>query len=191
MILHDIIKIQFIRSGYLLNYPPHLISDEEMLTAFLKYPTDDSLSDNEKWDLFMSDEIRCMFKDYYPLVPDSNGVISEELKSAYKKLVTNILYHITTYMSDLSNTYVIPNWVYSYMNQATLSVNSSQQDLHDLLVALKVDNPDDIFTSDVQIRCYNISKQWLSKLPPSELLHRSPTMFGAPHVLKFLRLQNV
>lgn len=34
-IIHDIIKINYIQSGYLPNYPYYLISDKEMINAFL------------------------------------------------------------------------------------------------------------------------------------------------------------
>lgn len=32
--IHDIIKIKYIREGYLSNIPYHLVSDEEMFYAF-------------------------------------------------------------------------------------------------------------------------------------------------------------
>lgn len=35
MFIHDIIKIEYIRQGYLPDYPYHLISDKEMFDAFL------------------------------------------------------------------------------------------------------------------------------------------------------------
>lgn len=37
MMLHDQIKIEYVRQGYLPNYPYHLISDKEMFDAFLMY----------------------------------------------------------------------------------------------------------------------------------------------------------
>lgn len=35
MFIHDIIKIEYIRQGYLPDFPYHLISDEEMFNAFI------------------------------------------------------------------------------------------------------------------------------------------------------------
>ena len=35
MFIHDVIKIRYVKEGYLPNYPYHLISDEEMFHAFL------------------------------------------------------------------------------------------------------------------------------------------------------------
>ena len=37
MMIHDIIKINLSRGGYLPDYPPHLISDEEMCHAFISH----------------------------------------------------------------------------------------------------------------------------------------------------------
>ena len=34
--IHDIIKIKYVREGWLPNWPYHLISDQEMCDAFLK-----------------------------------------------------------------------------------------------------------------------------------------------------------
>ena len=35
MFIHDLIKIKYIREGYLPNYPYHMISDEEVFNAFI------------------------------------------------------------------------------------------------------------------------------------------------------------
>ena len=37
MFVHDIIKINYTRQGYLPYYPYHLISDEEMFEGFMSY----------------------------------------------------------------------------------------------------------------------------------------------------------
>lgn len=34
-LVHDLIKIKYVREGYLPNYPYHLISDSEMCDAFI------------------------------------------------------------------------------------------------------------------------------------------------------------
>ncbi len=200
--LNDIIKIEMNREGYLPSYPPHLISDEEMLDAFLKYPTDkdldadlSELTDDEvsnlKWEKFQS-EINCMFKDYYPLVIDEEDTMYETYLNYYRELIENISWHIEQYKLSLQTTgqAELPDWIYSYMNQSVVSVNSSQRDKHDLLVALTVDNIDDIFTPIAQKACYAVSYEWLKKLPSSQRIHRSPTLFGAPHVVKALRVKS-
>ena len=45
MMIHDVIKIKLSREGYLPDYPPHLISDEEMCRAFIRHATDRSTTD--------------------------------------------------------------------------------------------------------------------------------------------------
>ena len=66
---------------------------------------------------------------------------------------------------------------------------SSQQDIHDLLVMLDVDNIDDVFTPLACEACYDVSKSWINKFPDAQKEHRPPTCFGEPHVVKSLRLR--
>ena len=60
-----------------------------------------------------------------------------------------------------------------------------------MLVFLNVDNIDDVFTLEACKGCLFISKQWISKLDTKLLDHRPPTMFGEPHVLKYIRLNSI
>lgn len=182
MLVDDVIKIRYSKAGYLPNYPPTLISDSEMFDAFLPYHLDDS------WEAFLSGcksgDIVSYFWDNYPLMSDS-------LESYYKDLVQAIAYHIDKVVQDNLEVYRVPDWVYSYMLGATLSVNSDKLDIHDLLVFLNVDNLDDIFTVAACKGCLSISTQWISKLDPNSLDHRPPTIFGEPHVLKYVRLNSI
>lgn len=163
--IHDTVKIRLIQRGYLPNYPYHLISDSEMADAFLSSGV-------------------CYFYDEYPLLDDNLSV-------QYKELVESIQYHLDILKNSDDGTMLLPDWIYSYMLGSTISVNSSIDDIHDLLVMLNVDNIDDVFTPIAQKSCYEVSKAWLRKLPASELDHRPPSLFGEPHVLKSLRLQSV
>ncbi len=178
MFVHDLIKMKLVKRGYLPNYPYHLISDEEMCDAFLKYNPDNSDSD---WDEFKNSDELCYFKDYYPL-------LDESFEDEYRNLVTNIAYFLNILKSTNEDSYKLPDWVYSYMLDCVISVNSNKQDIHDMLVYMGIDNLDDDFLPIAQENCYYYSKQWLTKMTEEELDHRSPTIFGEPHVIKLLRL---
>lgn len=171
--IHDIIKIRFIREGYLMNYPPHLISDSEMLDAFLRY---------SDWDSFESDSSPMYFKDYYPL-------LDESLKDRYIDLIESIMYYIDQFKADDNDIKQLPDWIYSYMLGAVISVNSDLLDIHDLLVGLGIDNLDDDFLPEACEECYKVSTMWLSKIPKYQLGRRVPTLFGEPHIVKAIRLQ--
>lgn len=168
-LLHDAIKIELVREGYLPNYPYHLISDEEMFHAFLN----DSGND--------------MFHYYYPCI-DSN------LEDEYNMLIQSIQYHVGQHLSDSS--FVIPDWVYSYMQKSAIGPNSSIADKHDMFVMLGLDNIEDEFTPKICAACYDISSSWIRKLPDVTTVKynghtistRPPTIFGELHVLKCLRL---
>lgn len=165
-LIHDAIKNKFVREGYLPNYPYHLISDSEMCDAFL------------------NDSSPCYFYDNYPC-------LSDELKEHYELLVEDIKYHIGKLKISTEPNPKLPDWIYSYMLDSVISINSTTADIHDLLVPMNVDNLDDIFTVEASKSCYNVSQEWLKKIPVSKLDHRHPTMFGEPHVIKSLRLKSV
>lgn len=179
MFVHDIVKIRLSNLGYLPNYPYHLISDIEMCDAFLpyKYDEEDPLSG---YDECMEAPIN-FFRDYYPL-------IDESLTEQYKELVSEIAWHLYK-LKQAKDTYILPDWVYSYMLNAVISVNSSQLDLHDLFVLMGTDNLYDEFNVECALACYNISKNWINKLAPAMRLHRAPTLFGEPCVIKSCRLK--
>ena len=198
MFIHDIIKIKYNREGYLPDFPYHLISDEEMCDAFITLP--ESLSEYITSDYFgptvaetkttvdwyqayLDDTSDIMyFKANYPLIDD---VISVQ----YKALVNRIFYEIQEFKNNLNNERILPNWVYSYMLGICIGPESDKLDIHDMISAMGVDNFEDEYNLDCAIECYKISQTWLKKLVVNdgEVL-RPPTMFGEPHVLKSIRL---
>lgn len=166
-LIHNLIKIKLSSLGYLPDKPYHLFSDSEMCDAFLNEDENKS----------------CFFYDNYPCIDDS-------LKNKYDELVSCLKYHLSKLKSSKNPEYILPNWVYSYMLGSVISVYSPDIDKHDLFVLMGLDNIDDEFNTNICESCYNISKQWLSRLPHNhfEKDHRAPTLFGEPHVIKYLRL---
>lgn len=160
-LVNESIKIKYVEEGYLPNYPYYLISDKEMIKAFLR--EDDGY-----------------FAMNYPCD-------DENLIDAYQLLLTEITYHLNQYLAD--NKYNIPSWVYSYMIGDAVCDNSSQLDKHSLFTMLNLDNINDEFTPQIYESVYEVSQNWLRKLPADKLEHRPPTMFGEPHVIKSLKLQ--
>lgn len=176
MFVHDVIKIKYVSSGYLQNYPYHLISDKEMMHAFLDTSTASGY-----------------FYDQYPC-------INLKYKSEYDTLVNAIQYHTNMYLS--SHSYTIPDWVYSYMLGTTVGIHSDSMDIHDLLVLLDADNIDDEFSSSAFELCYKESNRWITRqsglsasdryviIDNDKIDTRPPTFFGEPHVIKSLRLKS-
>ena len=83
---------------------------------------------------------------------------------------------------------------------AVVNVDSSVEDRHYLLSSMGVDNIEDLITEEAQLSCYQVSKRYVNKLTKNQkqieingevFLTRPPTMFGEPHVIKELRLQEV
>lgn len=171
--IHDAAKIRLSKLGYLPNYPYHLISDEELFDAFIS-------SDPSK---------QTYFSDYYPC-------LAESLQEAYENLVKGILYHIDSYKKEKGGRIPLPIWIYSYMLGSAIGVESDKLDIHDLIYPLGVDNIEDEFNERAEIACYNISKRWIEsvgrsivKLPDgTEIDTRPPTLFGEPHVVKYIRV---
>lgn len=173
--MHDTIKVNLIQQGYLPNYPYHLISDEEMCDAFIK------------------EDGTGYFYDYYPLVDDS-------LKSPYDNLVKAIMHYINECKQPQVDEYVFPDWVYSYMLGSVISVNSDGYDIQDLADMLNIQVDYGIFSPSLSSACYQVSQEWLKKVTPDSrylrtedetLDLRPPTIFGEPHVIKYLRLLEV
>lgn len=173
-LIHDTIKINLIREGYLPNYPYHLISDEEMCDAFL------------------SDNNTGYFFDYYPLIDQS-------LKVPYDNIVKAIRYYLNECKKPEVDEYRFPDWVYSYMLGAAISINSDPYDIQELadLMNVSIDYGD--FSTLLSTNCYRISREWLKKLNDTstqsedgeDIDLRPPTIFGEPHVIKYLRLMQV
>lgn len=199
--IHDRIKIHLVREGYLPNYPYHLISDEEMCDAFFN-------KNNEAMSYFHATYPRTIGN----AVGEAINVVDCKGKAIAKKTPYEILEDaIEYYMNKLKTTKddacVLPDWVYSYMLGAVISIHSDPLDIHDLITPLGVDNIDDVFTPEAAIQCYNTSKKWLKQHLINEWEHndigadvskcpgclnlRPPTMFGEPHVIKSIRLDSV
>lgn len=170
--LHDYIKINLTSTGYLKNYPYHMISDEEMCDAFLSSGT-------------------CYFKDMYPLLDSS-------LSEPYEKLITTLSYYMQECKNHKGDEYQFPDWVYSYMLGNVISVSSDPYDIYGLSKLFNISTEWGEFSTLLSLNCYRESQKWISR--NSEQLAefrgnyislRPPTMFGEPHVLKSLRLKSV
>lgn len=179
--LDDIVKIKYAREGYLADYPPEFHSLSELYAAFLPYPVDDTKTADELWEQFKAEAKSCWFNDMYPLVDSS-------LEDKYRTLVEDISYHLQANLIA-KGALMLPDWVYSYMLGSTIGPMSPKTDIHDLLVLLGCDNMTDEFTVIASNQCYDISEQWLRRLTNIAAAHRPPTIFGEPHVIKSLRLQ--
>lgn len=153
--------------GYLPDYPYHLISDDEMFDAFFYNDTN-------------------YFNINYPCP-------NVEFREKYQNLKTWINYHISKYKQTqnkikISDRYVLPDWVYSYMLGTVVGPQSPIDDRHDLFVLLNLDNIEDEFNDAIYKEIYKISEMWTFKLKSEERKFRPPTMFGEPHVIKSLNL---
>jgi hypothetical protein len=173
MFIHDIIKIKYVREGYLPNHPYHLISDEEMFDAFLRQDED--------------------FQGFFwYMYPSPTGAA---LMEAYDSLIQSMQYHISSYKADQS--YELPSWVYTYMLGAAVGPKSRQKDIHDIIYPLGVDNIDDDYNEAAMQAVYDESVDYLRKVIPDQtvtygqfVIHlRPPTMFGEPHVIKSIRMK--
>lgn len=197
MFCNDVVKIKFVKEGYLPNWPYHLISDEEMCDAFMTYPWYDyrtsdeksegvELSSDEIWKRFLDGSEPCYFRDKYPMFKKSTCAVREPLidEQSYRTLVEFIVSKINSYKK---NGVALPDWVYSYMLGEVIGPDTAQLDMHYTLVMLDTDNDFDEFTPEAAKACYDISKRWLTRY--IDVDKRPPTMFGEPHVLKYLRLR--
>lgn len=171
-LIHDTIKINYIREGYLPNYPYHMISDAEMCDAFLNETSEDYFHAN------------------YPLV-------STTFQSQYDALVSAIRRELDMMKRSTDASPTLPDWIYSYMLGAVIGIRSDPIDIHDMLVLMNLDNLDDEWNDGVFAACYRISSIWLKRSAVSSAAckccahDRPPTIFGEPHVIKSLRLQAV
>lgn len=166
-LIHDVVKIKYTDEGYLPYYPYHLISDSEMIDAFI-------FNDSN----FFDDTYYCDFK---------------EVESEYESLKSYIRDICSRYKSD--NNVNIPDWVYSYMIGAVVGPESGQKDVHDLLVLMNMDNLYDEFNASIYKSISDISRKALgySKTRNVESAdgYRPVTVFGEPHIIKYLRLDKV
>ncbi len=198
MFIHDIIKIKFSRDGYLPNLPYHLMSDEEMCDAFITLPSsvdqyitddyfgptvEDTKTTVDWFHAYLSDtEDSMFFKDNYPLIDD-------EIYDQYKALVNRIFYEIQEFKKNLNDDRELPAWIYSYMLGVCIGPSSDKLDIHDMISAIGTDNIEDEYNVYCAEKCLEISANWLKKIIVSDgEIKRPPTMFGEPHVLKAIRL---
>lgn len=166
-ILHDVLKIKYSDEGYLPYYPYHLISEEEMIDAFIFNESN-------------------FFSDWYPCMYESVRAEYDELKSFIQTVCES-------YKND-PETSTIPDWVYSYMLGEVVGPQSEQKDVHDLLVLLNLDNLYDEFTPHIMSSIVTVSKKALGTSRTrsnTENTYRPVTMFGEPHIIKYLRLEKV
>lgn len=176
--IHDIIKIEYIKQGYLPDYPYHLTSDEEMFDAFI--PPDDDYAG--------------YFGYMYPRPPATYISSANELGHKYDVLLASIKYHIAQ-KKAAPDTYELPAFVYTYMLGAAVGVRSSLYDIHDIITPLGVGNMDDEYTDVAMVAVYNESKAYLDSVQASSTVEyegstidlRPPTIFGEPHVIKSTR----
>lgn len=146
--------------GYLPGYPYHLISDEEMFQAFIR---EDGF-----------------FSDFYPCPDDRMTDQYELLKSAIKEC-------IDVHLQDGID---IPDWVYSYMLMSAVTFDSEEADIDYLaqLEGITYTNNVAEFNYELAEACYETSLAWIKKQFVNRNIKRPPTMFGEPHVIKSLRL---
>lgn len=149
MLSNDIVKIKYSNEGYLPNFPPHLISDEEMCEAFIQCETFE------------------YFRQTYKLV-------NIDLLEDYYRLIRALRYHICRFVSKIEGWHVdeLPEWVYSYMLGEVINNNSDQRDKHYLLTGIGMDNIDDEITSDIQKRCLEVSKHHVDSLTKDKKFFR-------------------
>lgn len=184
-LIHDIIKIKYSRLGYLPGYPYHLISDKEMLNAFININEDDG-------EHFFEDNYPNPFAEQdviYKKLDNAGNVISEvSLRNEYNKLKSFIKDSITDCITQIDSgvDFTLPNWIYTYMLGEVVYENSSYLDIYDTLSLLKANNTNNKFTPTACALCYNTSLKYISILTPGL---RPPTVFGEPHVIKQLRLE--
>lgn len=194
MLVHDIIKIKYVNLGYIKkNYPYHLISDEEMFSAFIDLGTEFNRN-------LIDPNIR-YFDRYYPNPFGDNDYIYKKTNSAgeviaetslsdeYNKLKSYIVSTINDYLqykgTSHADEHLIPSWIYTYMLGEVVYQRSEYLDIQDTLTLLGCSNLDNEFTTDACVACYKVSSNYISTLTTGI---RPPTVFGEPHVIKNLRL---
>lgn len=213
--IHDIIKIKYVREGWLPNWPYHLISEQEMCDAFLSQ--DERVIPQEAeyrhgydtLSLYLTSTLGYhgyMMSNY--IVPylktcaDYGFEWDETFGQAIYDLVIGLHKICSAFKEEVETNpkTTLPDWVYSYMIGRVFGPRFKDDDitnvreLHDLFVLLdlvdntsSIDNIEDEFTPIAGYACYQVSKRWIAKLPNDQ--KRPYGMFGEPHVIKALRLQ--
>ena len=199
MFLHDILKIKYVRLGFIKkNYPYHLISDEEMFNAFIDlgnetFNTTTSMIDPSVRFFDINYPNPFATEDYVYQKKDAQGEIISEvsLSSVYSELKSQMISYINSYLAVRGTVdeymYKIPDWVYTYMLGEVIYNNSEYLDIQDILELLGCSNIDNVFTREACITCYKVSSDYISTLVKNI---RTPTIFGEPHIIKSLRMNN-
>lgn len=197
-LINDTIKIKYVREGYMQNYPPHLLSDKEMVDAFLKLDEDIPQGLKPAVDFLQSDKASGYLLDMYVLPcidlfdMDNLYKSDEDTLTALVDLVAFIHITCNNQLKAMTQTdeLTLPDWLYSYMLKSVVGPMSDTAEIHDLLVMMNLDNLDDVFTIPAYQTCLDVSRKWIAKLPATEGT-RFPTPFGEGHVIKSLRLSDV
>lgn len=195
MMIHDIIKIKYVRLGFITkNFPYHLISDEEMFNAFIEV-------DKDYKSTLIDTDVR-FFDNYYPnpfneddtyQKKNAAGDVIEEINlyDAYNSLKEYIRKAIENYLkyygTSVESEYQIPDWVYTYMLGEVVYQKSDYLDIQDTLALLGCSNLDNEFTKEACVACFATSLGYVSTLTTGS---RPASVFGEPHVIKCLRLED-
>lgn len=182
MLLHDILKIKYVKFGYIKkNYPYHLISDQEMFNAFIDLGDQDFNTNTTVID----PNVR-FFDILYPN-PFTTSEEDKPYRDTYVALKAYIIDTINDYLAKYGteNEVTIPNWIYTYMLGEVVYNQSDYLDIQDTLELLGCSNLDNTFTKDACRACYKVSSGYISTLTADT---RPPTIFGEPHVIKRLRM---
>jgi hypothetical protein len=188
MLLHDIIKIKYVKLGYIVkNFPYHLISDEEMFNAFIEvtpdFPSSIVASDSKFFDMNYPNPFADIDWD------NPANAIYQQYNDAYYKLKNYIIARISDYLKYANTTekdnHLLPSWIYTYMLGEVVYSQSDYLDIQDTLELLGCSNLDNEFTLQACIACYNTSLRYVSTLNTGD---RPPSLFGEPHVIKILRM---
>lgn len=208
--VYDLIKIKYIREGYLSDLPYHLISDNEMYDAFLTYDRDSDTYDGYFTVIYPAPEDDILRARYDTLIQAiyrhlciARGLANHSLLEYGSEAPIDITdsYLVSSGMIEPINVdkpvsksnYVflgLPNWIYTYMLGNTISENADDDmDYQDLLTTFKTNSNNDLLYD-----CYTVSVGWIQKLPDSLITYgkdrlRPPTIFGEPHVIKAIRLE--
>lgn len=171
--------------GYLPNYPYHMISDREMFAAFIDLTSDNTSSDPTFFDATYPNPFS--EEDSYYQKHNAKGEVIEEisLNGEYLRLKQYIIKCINAYLSDPERV-DIPDWIYTYMLGEVIYVKSEFKDILNLLSALGTSNLNNEFNLASCVQCYATSLKYISTLTSGI---RPPTMFGEPHIIKQLRLE--
>lgn len=182
-LVNDTVKIRLVRQGYLPNYPPHLLSDEEMIEGFYKY------FENVYYKPMKKEFENPSKVDPYPftLRGDEEDEMITHLDDLYTYIKTSCDSAIKIAQVDGEDV-VVDDWIYSFMLGSVVGPKSDIRDIHDVLVLMNADNIDDIFTRLASETCYKISKKWIAKTYLGTEIKRPPSVFGELHVIKSLRL---